>query len=651
MKQLTRGIITCVALALFVAAIGICQAAASCNTGDGSCGPWSGGDVFVAIGNGQTAVYHNFGEGGYSRIHTLDDGLGGTYTAGCAFDSGGNLYTTNFTNSKIVEFDPTPPHNIIQTIDTTRNGDFSTGVLHNESLVFDANNPQNFYVGNADGNHLVLKYNSGNPAALAATYAVAVEHRGSDWVELAKDGKTLFYASEGVLIKRFNVSTNTQLADFATLPSGNTAFALRLLPPFDGTGGLLVAANANILRLNGSGAVTQTYTATGENNWFALNLDTNGTSFWAGDLTSGNLYRFNISSGAIEFTIHTGAPTTLGGVCVVGQPGPVSTIPVTYNPGTNVEGHAQFKSGTKSANFWQATDQLVLLPFTLGVSLYETSCSSLNSRLTKYFSTDPRLPLPIPAVDKSCYYYHITAPADVDSRHSGNIELNEGYVDPLLALLPPSFQPSPFGLCDVLGAAPRYLDAPSTPLDPTRPANFDFTYDLTNLNNPFGIFPDGTTPGGPVPKHNDYVAVCRFPTGSATLNPPPVGTFHLGDTITFTARVRKNDGSIVTDAATPTNYMPLSIANLTSPPAVLVQALGVSDCTYVQTTPPCTATPFWLFANGKYTGTVAVTSPPFVSGTTYTACIDSFRNPTAYIPNPTQPPPYFARRCTAFKVQ
>jgi hypothetical protein len=675
MKQLTRAIINCAALVLFATGIGICQ----CSTGDGSCGPWSGGDVFVAVGNGQTQVYHK-GTGGYSKIHTLTYGaqgyfndshtfVPGDFTAGCSFDSHGNLYATNFSQSTVVEFDVNSPHAILQTIFTGG----SSASTDNESVVFDA--AGNFYVGHADsvsneqvvrGGGKVEKYGPDNSQLPPLTgYPVAPDQRGSDWVELGSDGKTLFYASEGSHIKRFDLSTPTQLADFATLPSGGTAFALRLLPPFDGTGGLLVADNANILRLNGSGAVTKTYTGTaGESNWFALNLDTNGTSFWAGDGSTGHLYRFNIASGAVEVgPITTGGASTggfLGGVCVVGQPGPVSTIPVTYRPGVNVEGHATFNSGDpKKVGFWQATDDAVLLPFTLGVARVQTSCSSLKPRLTKYFGADPRLPIPIPAVDKSCYYYHITAPADVDdgTHHTGGIHLNTGYVDPLIASLPPFFQVSPFGLCDVFGAAPRYLDAPSAPLDPLGTPNFDFTYDLTNLYNPFGIFPDPTLPGGPTPKHNDYVAVCRFPTGSATLNPPPVGTFHLGDTITFTARVRKNDGSIVTDAATPTNYMPLSIANFTSPPAVLVQALGVSDCSYVgQTTPPCTTAPFFVFhpETGNYTGPVTLTNPPFVPGTTYTACIDSFRNPTAYtntIPNTTQPPPYFARRCTAFKVQ
>jgi hypothetical protein len=42
------------------------------------------------------------------------------------------------------------------------------------------------------------------------------------------------------------------------------ASALRLLPPGDGTGGLLVADRNNIKRLDGNGIVVQTYDFLGE---------------------------------------------------------------------------------------------------------------------------------------------------------------------------------------------------------------------------------------------------------------------------------------------------------------------------------------------------------------------------------------------------
>ena len=78
-----------------------------------------------------------------------------------------------------------------------------------------------------------------------ARFDVAVEDRGSDWIELAADQRTLFYTSEGDSIKRFDVVSNTQLPDFVTnaLP-GFEAFALRLLPG----GGLLVSDDDDVKR-------------------------------------------------------------------------------------------------------------------------------------------------------------------------------------------------------------------------------------------------------------------------------------------------------------------------------------------------------------------------------------------------------------------
>ncbi|MCB0176188.1 MAG: hypothetical protein KDJ97_37160 [Anaerolineae bacterium] len=263
------------------------------------------GDVFVGVSNGQYQHYDING----NLLETLSDGLGG-FTTGCAFDSAGDLYTTNFGNTRVIKYDNEPPHSILQVINT---GMTSPGG-HSESIVFAANG--DFYVGHADGNGLIHKYDAiGN---LETTFSVAVDNRGTDWIDLASDQNTFFYTSEGRAIQVYDTSTKTQLDNFATLPGSGNAFALRLLPPGDGTGGLLVADRANIKRLNGNGNVIQTYDVSGENNWFALNLDPNGTSFWSADFGTSNFYKFNIETGEIELgPINTGTGSgTLFGICV-----------------------------------------------------------------------------------------------------------------------------------------------------------------------------------------------------------------------------------------------------------------------------------------------------------------------------------------------
>src|SRR5207247_193869 len=88
----------------------------------------------------------------------------------------------------------------------------------------------------------------------------------------------------------------------------------------DGTGGLLVADILNVKRLDAGGAVIQTYDVAGEDSWFSLNLDPNGTSFWSGNIDSANIYKFNIATGAVEASFNTGTGSgTIFGICLKGE--------------------------------------------------------------------------------------------------------------------------------------------------------------------------------------------------------------------------------------------------------------------------------------------------------------------------------------------
>jgi hypothetical protein len=129
----------------------------------------------------------------------------------------------------------------------------------------------------------------------------------------------MHYTSEGKRVKAFNVCTNTQLPDFATGLPGANAFAHRILPD----GGELVADSDRVVRLSSSGAVVKTYTpSTFENTLFALNRDPDGTSFWTADLISGDVFRFDIASGAqlSTFSVFGVVPgiSILGELCAGG---------------------------------------------------------------------------------------------------------------------------------------------------------------------------------------------------------------------------------------------------------------------------------------------------------------------------------------------
>jgi uncharacterized repeat protein (TIGR01451 family) len=273
---------------------------------------WVIGDVFLGVSEGQ---YQERAPNGTQR-DLLNDGVGGT-TTGCV-EHGGKLYTTDWGagNPQIVVYDETHPHPIVQTI-LTAPLDGSTP----ESITFDPD--ENLLVGTVEGGgpdaNDVLKL--APDGTLLDHFDVETENIGSDWIDLSSDGHTLFYTSEGARIFRYDLATKIQLPDFADLTYGaSVAYALRLLPPFDGTGGLLLADNDYVKRLDASGNVVQTYTKFGEGAWFSLNLDPDGTSFWAGSYTTGHVVKFDITSGAVVGGFDTGVGSfRLYGVCIKGE--------------------------------------------------------------------------------------------------------------------------------------------------------------------------------------------------------------------------------------------------------------------------------------------------------------------------------------------
>ncbi len=255
------------------------------------------GDVFAAVGNGKVQHWRT----GTGHLDTYSDGQGG-YTTGMAFDSTGNLYMTNFTVGNVSKFNNNG--NYTGTWATNDSGS------SNESILFDKSG--NTYIGQAAGTKDIIKRAA--DGSFLASYDVATESRGSDWIDLAADQSTMYYTSEGRNIYRYDVSTGTQLSNFATLAGNGTAFALRLLSD----GGLIVADSNDIKRLDSTGTVTQTYDVTGNNSWFSLNLDGDGTSFWSGNISTGKFFQFDIASGTMLNSFVTGTGTMYG-VAVYGE--------------------------------------------------------------------------------------------------------------------------------------------------------------------------------------------------------------------------------------------------------------------------------------------------------------------------------------------
>jgi sugar lactone lactonase YvrE len=271
--------------------------------------PFDPGDVFVGVAGGQVKRFDRSG----NLVDTLVLGPRGDVTAGMAFDRAGNLYVTGWVDNRVVKFS-----NRGERIGTFGNG-YDRGP---ESVTFDA--AGNLYIGQADGTHDILKF--AETGDLLARFSPATEDRGSDWVDLAADQCTLYYTSEGTHVKRFDVCTNKQLPDFATLPAGK-AYSLRIRP----NGEVIVATKqepAIVYRLDTTGDTIQSYTPhyrpdlEREFEWseeflYSVVLDPDGTSFWTAS-PDGRVYRYDIISGELVTSFDAGYILTYGYIPPIG---------------------------------------------------------------------------------------------------------------------------------------------------------------------------------------------------------------------------------------------------------------------------------------------------------------------------------------------
>jgi sugar lactone lactonase YvrE len=262
------------------------------------------GDVFVGIASGSVQWRRPNG----TLVATLNGGAGG-FTTGMAFDSAQSLYVTNFSNSVVHRFDK----NGVQI------SNFGSGYSTPECIVFDGN--WNAYVGNIGGGF--RKFD-----ALGNFISTVASGTRIDFADLQADQSTMLYTQEGSTIGRWDVVNNVALTNFATGLGGN-AYALRIRT----NGEVLLANGATVLRLNAAGAVIQTYDVAGQNSWFALNLDPDGTSFWSADFSTSNVYRIDIATGNVISTFNTGTSSgTVFGLAVAGEITVATQLFITVAP-------------------------------------------------------------------------------------------------------------------------------------------------------------------------------------------------------------------------------------------------------------------------------------------------------------------------------
>lgn len=264
--------------------------------------PYTVGDVFVGVGSG---FVKHFSAAGV-LLDTLITLTGCNEDLGMAFTSTNHLLSTAAFGAclgagQVVEFDDMG--NLI--------GPFGSGYSDStESVVIDASG--NVYVGQPDGTRALKKFDS--TGVFLMDFFPATQNRGTDWNDLAADQCTMFYTSEGDAIKRFDVCTNTQLADFAS-SAAFPKYALRIRS----NGEVLVAATNVLERYSPGGVLLQTYAFPGSLS-FAMNLDPDGVHFWTADYFTGTVYEYDIATGAIVFSFPSTPFTFASGLAIVGEP-------------------------------------------------------------------------------------------------------------------------------------------------------------------------------------------------------------------------------------------------------------------------------------------------------------------------------------------
>jgi len=345
------------------------------------------GDVFAGLGSWTESSAGAWAEmaGAYRVLdaagnHKEDVLTGGFATTGCADDwRTGDVVGTLFDVHRWVRIAPDHPHAIVQQFEVGtqtsnelwRSGDTDDDLnllpkpkggsfkdlpaANPESVVFGTDpatvgtaTPRPvMYIGNAGGNRDIHRFvrDTTGQWVFERAYDVGLDrnHRGTDWMDLLSDQRTLLYTSEGVDIFALDVTTGTvtpflfreyEVDGVTKVERGSLGknFAFRVLPP--GNGDDILVANPTVVfrfkRLTPGGPhrMVQHYdiepghaplptTTISENSWFALNVPHTGTSFYSANVDTGNLYHFDIATGALlAGPINVAPKYTLTGLCV-----------------------------------------------------------------------------------------------------------------------------------------------------------------------------------------------------------------------------------------------------------------------------------------------------------------------------------------------
>ena len=262
------------------------------------------GNVFLGAGDGNIYEYTPSG----SLVQVISTGTTGFIT-GMAFDSAGNLYSTDFSAGHVSQ--------ISGSTGAVITSSFVTGMAAPESIAVDS--AGNFYITQEGGGGIKEFSPTGT---LIQTLNAGTAASRSDWDDLAADQHTLLYSTESSTLFSTNALTNTANANISA--TGSIA-AFRIVPNGADAGDILASQeNGTVVLLSPTGTVLHTYSVPSGVTTFALNLDPNGTDFWTADITTNRVWEVNITTGAIDenwvpLGVTGGGIPEVAGLVVFGQ--------------------------------------------------------------------------------------------------------------------------------------------------------------------------------------------------------------------------------------------------------------------------------------------------------------------------------------------
>jgi hypothetical protein len=154
-------------------------------------------------------------------------------------------------------------------------------------------------IGNVDPGRLSILSANGT---LLSHAALRTESRGVDFLDVSRDGKTMYYTSEGSSIFRYDLEAGVGLPNYAQVSGGSGGlYKPRLLPD-----GRLVAASTKylvVLDANGVTKLRMQFRRAEDiisSVHYGLSLDPDVQKVWSTDLLLGNLVQFDLNTGIAE---------------------------------------------------------------------------------------------------------------------------------------------------------------------------------------------------------------------------------------------------------------------------------------------------------------------------------------------------------------